>query len=104
MPYAIHTVEIPDGGIVNNYDRVIIGGQIGVANAAGGAGASVTVPVTFPAQLGGLPPNYAVLVSPGQACFWSISAKTSTGFIVTLEPTSGSTSIAAGTIDVVVVG
>lgn len=99
MPFAVHTVEVPDGGIINNFDRVIIGGQIGIANAAGGgAGESVTAAVTFPS----LPPNYAVLVSPSQACAWSITDKTWTGFNVTLTPLSGT--LAAGTFDVIVVG
>ena len=100
MPFAIHTVEIPDGGIINNFDRVVIGGQIGIANAAGGgAGESVTTAVTFP---GGLPPNQAVLVSPSQPCAWSITNKTWQGFNVVLTPLTGT--LASGTFDVVVIG
>ena len=100
MPFAIHTVEVPDGGILNNFDRVIIGGQIGLANlAGGGAGQSVTTAVSFP---GGLPPNYCALVSPSQACTWSISNKAWNGFNVVLTPLSGT--LAAGTFDVIVIG
>ena len=99
MPFDFHTVEVPDGGIINNFDRVIIGGQIAIANSAGGgSGESVTVAVAFPS----LPPNYAVLVSPSQACAWSITDKAWNGFNVVLTPLSGT--LAAGTFDVIVIG
>ena len=79
----------------------------GVANAAGsGAGDAVTVSTlsAFFADSQGngwLPANYSVLVTPNQACSASVSAKTATGFTVTLTPASGVT-LAAGTFDVLV--
>jgi hypothetical protein len=99
MPFPIHTVEAPDGGILNYFDRIVIGGQLGIANAAGGgAGESVTTPVSFPS----LPPNYAVIVTPSQAAAVSVTDKSWTGFNVTLTPLSGT--LEAGTFDVIVVG
>jgi hypothetical protein len=80
----------------------------GVPNAAGsGAGASVTVAVSFTDQYGTsqLPvgngaQNYSVQITPSQNCFIAITNKTSTGFNVALTPTT----LGAGTFDVVVVG
>jgi hypothetical protein len=86
----------------------------GVANPAGsGAGASVSVPLTFTDQYGtGLLPvgngvqNYSVQVTPSQACFASVapSSKSSSGFTVTLTPTASGVTLAAGTFDVTVTG
>jgi hypothetical protein len=77
-----------------------------IANAAGsGAGATVTVPVSFVSPAfgtGQLPPNYAVNVAPSQAATTHVTAKTSSGFNVVLTPVLASTTLAAGTFDVVV--
>jgi hypothetical protein len=101
MPFDVHTIEVPDGAMLNNYDRVIVGAQLAIANAAGGtAGAAVTTAVSFPS---GLPSAYYVDVSPSQASFWNVTSKTNTGFNVVLTPPSGVT-LAAGTFDVLVVG
>lgn len=78
-----------------------------VANAAGsGAGAAVTtaITVTAPPQGpgNGLPANgnYTVAVTPSQACFVSITGKTTTGFNVVLTPMTTGTTLSAGTFDV----
>jgi hypothetical protein len=84
----------------------------GVANPAGsGAGASVTVAVTFTDQFGNgqlpqgsTPQSYSVHVTPSQPCFVTVSNKTTTGFTVTLTPTASGVTLAAGSFDVVVVG
>jgi hypothetical protein len=101
MPFDMHTVEVPDGSNINDYSKVILGSQLGIANAAGGtAGASVTTAVTF----GGLPPTYMVHVTPSQACFVSVTNKTAFGFNVVLTPTGSGVTLAAGTFDVSVLG
>jgi hypothetical protein len=100
MPFPIHTVEVVDGSVTQWSDRVILGIQLAVANAAGsGSGASVTTTVTFPSATGGLPPNFAVLVSPNQACAWSVTNKTWQGFDVVLTPLTGT--LASGLFDIV---
>ncbi len=99
-------------GLVGNFTSnqglsTAIAAQANVANAAGGsAGASVTVAVGFVDQfgVGRLPSTYAVVVTPSQSCFWSVTSKAGTGFNVVLTPTSGSVTLAAGTFDVVVIG
>ena len=53
---------------------------------------------------GRLPSNFAVVVTPSQACFWSVTNKSASGFTVTLTPVNSSTTLAAGTFDFVVVG
>ena len=80
-------------------DRTIIGTVPDIANAAGAAGATVTTAVS----MSDLPPNYSVLVNPGQGCGAFVSGKTNTGFNVNLVPFSGTGVVAAGTFDVVVV-
>ena len=94
-----HTISVPNGALPANQDRTIIGSLPGVANAAGAAGATVSTAVT----MGDLPPNYSVIVNPGQGCGWFVSGKTSTGFTVNLVPFSSTATVAAGTFDVVVV-
>ena len=90
----------------NQAQPTVVGALAGVANAAGGgAGEAVTTAVSFTDTYGNgqLPAAYAVAVTPSQACAWSVTGKTTSGFTVTLTPNSNST-IAAGTFDVVVVG
>ena len=78
-----------------------------IANAAGsGAGSAVTITITDLVDQygnGQLPGNgaYTVSVTPSQACFASVSGKTTSGFTVTLTPPSGVT-LAAGTVDILV--
>jgi hypothetical protein len=98
MPFDIHTVEVPDGGVLAQPDRTLLGIQYGIANASGGAGASVTTAVT---GFVNLPANYFVDVEPSQACFVTITGKTSTGFNVVMTPAvAGSGTISAGTFNV----
>lgn len=102
MPFALHAIQVPDNGLLNYYDRLVVAGKIDVANAAGGgAGDAVTTTVTF--ATGALPASYLVMVSPSQACFVNVGSKTHSGFDVTLTPVDGSTTLAAGTFDVLVV-
>jgi hypothetical protein len=83
----------------------------GVANPAGsGAGASVTVAVSFVDQYGvgqlpqgSTPQSYAVHVTPNQAgVIAAATNKTSSGFNVVLTPLSGT--LPAGSFDAIVVG
>jgi hypothetical protein len=98
----IHTVEMVDGSNQARTDRLIAGVQLSVANAAGSTGTPVSTAVAFPA--GALPASYAAFVDPGQpGVFASVSSKTSSGFNVVLTPLSGA-AVAAGTINVLVVG
>ncbi len=91
----------------NQATPTTIAAEADVANPAGGSsGASVTVAITIDEQFGTgrLPSTYAVVVTPSQSCFASVTNKTNTGFNVVLTPTSGSVTLAAGTFDVVVIG
>lgn len=95
-------VESPDGFLPARMDRAVLGSMPGIANAAGAAGATVSVAVSLPASAN-LPVNYAVLINPGQGCMWYVSAKTSSGFTVNLVPLSSTAVIAAGNFDCVLV-
>ena len=75
-----------------------------IANAAGsGAGASVVVAITNVDQfgVGRLPGNFAVVVSPSQSCFASVSNKSTSGFTITLTPLTSSATLAAGSTDAI---
>ena len=94
-----HIISVPNGAAPANQDRTVIGSLPGVSNAASAAGATVSTAVS----MDDLPPNYSVIVNPGQGCGWFISGKTSAGFTVNLVPFSSTATVAAGTFDVVVV-
>lgn len=101
MAKYVHTISILAAAAdFGTQDHVRMGLKLAVANAAGsGAGAAVTVAVT-----GTFPPAYAVVVNPGQDATWWISAKTSAGFTINLAPRLAASTLAAGTVDFVVVG
>ena len=103
MPFSIHDIDLVDGSTPTMQDRLIGGLQLAVANAAGGsAGASVTTAVGFGSQL---PPNYSVFVDSDQSgVVGTVTARTSTGFNVVLSPILTTTTVTAGTFNVLVVG
>jgi hypothetical protein len=92
----------------NQAAATTIAAESNIANAAGsGAGASVSVTIGNLVDqygTGRLPNNFAVAITPSQACFWSVSNKTNAGFTVTLTPTTSGTTLVAGTFDFIVVG
>ncbi|KVV22318.1 hypothetical protein WK80_22270 [Burkholderia multivorans] len=98
MGQPLHTVDVVPGGFgFAMKDRIIAASAFGVSNAAGGsAGAAVTVSIT---GLSGLPANYGVMVNPGQDATWFVSAKTATGFTITLTPRLAANTLSAGSID-----
>lgn len=96
---VVHSVETPAGSQPEQQDRVILGMLHDVANGAGGgAGQAVVVNVA----MAGLPPNYSVQVTPNQDAVAYVTAKTSAGFTVTLNPRLATNTLAAGTFDVTV--
>lgn len=104
MATIVFNTAVIDGSSTAYQDRLLYGSKFAVANAAGGAGANVITAVSFPN--GELPANgnYSVSIDAGQACFAYATNKTAFGFNVVLQPTSGTTSIAAGTFNVIVEG
>ena len=98
MSIDLHTVSLIPGTVLARSDQLVLGQLLAVANPAGGiAGASVTVSVSFAGQL---PPSYFVDVCPSADVTWYITAKTSSGFTVNLNPRLAANTIAAGTFDV----
>jgi hypothetical protein len=101
MSQAIHTVESPDKLNPILGDRIIIGVKAGQVNVVGsGAGAEVTIAITGMQ----LPANYAVMVSPNQDATWYVTSKSAAGFTIHLAPRLAASTLAAGTVDFVVVG
>ena len=66
----------------------------------------MTTAVTFVDRFGGglLPANaqYVVSVTPSQACFATVTARTMSGFNVVLTPPGSNVTLSAGTFDVAV--
>jgi hypothetical protein len=101
MPLDFHSLELTDGSTpTTRTDRLILAFLPQVANLGGAAGAAVTVPITGL----NLPASYNVQVTPGSGVVASVlqSSKTFSGFSVILTPLSGSASVAAGAIDIMV--
>ena len=100
MGFDLHTLDVLGGSSPTAQpDRLGVLYLPGQANAAGGsAGASVTLAFTGLT----LPATYAVLAQPSQDAFVAVTTKTQTGFDVVLTPTSGTVTLAAGTVDIVV--
>jgi hypothetical protein len=99
----VHVTDILDGSTPLSWsDRIRLGVKLALANAAGStAGSPVAVPVTFSEAL---PPQYAVSVDAGQECISWVTAKTGSGFTVNLAPYPSTATLAAGSINVTVVG
>lgn len=102
MSLELHTVEVIADSQTAQADRLLVGQKVAIANVAGAsAGAAVTVAVAFKDAL---PASYGVYVNPGQDATWYVSGKTAQGFNVTLSPRLAANTLAAGAIDVLVVG
>jgi hypothetical protein len=102
MAIDIRVIELADGSNQSRSDRLLAGIQLAVANLSGATSAAVTTAVSF--LPGALPSVYAVFVDAGQAAvFATVSAKTVSGFNVTLTPLTGA-AVAAGSFSVLVVG
>lgn len=97
----LHTVETIDPTVTANADKVLLGFQTVANLIGGGAGQAVVTAVAFS---GGLPATYNVLVTPSQDAVAFVSAKTATGFNVTLNPRLAANTLAVGTFDVAVFG
>lgn len=93
MPLELHTLEMTANPPSGMLDRVMLG-TMTVSNVSGST--SVATSVTWPNTL---PATYSVHVTPSQNAGVAVSAKTSTGFTVTLYATS----VSAGTFDVTVI-
>lgn len=104
--WSIASISVSAAGTAyDNTSALTITGGGSTGGGAGSlvlnnAGNAVTVAIT---QFPNLPASYSVFVKTNQACFTDVTSKTTTGFNVVLTPTSGSTTISAGTFDVLVV-
>jgi hypothetical protein len=100
MPFDLRVVETVDGASQTaRTDRLILAFLPAFPNvAAAGAGDAVQVTVSglsLPAT------PYVVHAAPSQPAVVSVSAKTTSGFTVTLTPLTTGTTLGAGTVDIV---
>lgn len=99
MPVPKHIIQ--DHGGSGQGDIIRMAMKIAVANVIGaGAGLSVVTAVTLPDAMPDT--NYSVQVTPNQDAVAFVTAKTRTGFNVTLFPRLAASTLAAGTFDVLV--
>jgi len=102
MSKDLHTVALMKGTQLSREDRLIVGQQRGVVNAAGGgAGQAVTTTVTF---LGNLPTSFQAMVDPHQDATWYTTNKTANTIDVVLTPRLAANTLAAGTFDITLIG
>lgn len=100
MSKFLHTVGIIPGADPGWTDHLKVGLIKGLAYGVGGsAGAAVSVNVA-----GSFPANYSVFPSVGADLVVNITAKTPAGFTVNIEPRLAANTIAAGTLDLFVIG
>jgi hypothetical protein len=100
MPIDVHTVQLADGSTPTSFsDRLQVAFLPGVATPAAAEGASATVAISGLT----LPASYAVHATPSQPAIVSVSAKTFSGFTLTLTPISSTETLSAGTVDVIAV-
>ncbi len=99
MALVYHSIKALDGAAPTDSACAVVGIYAGVATpAAAAAGDAVTVTQTLSGEL---PPNYVVQVTPSQPCVVSVS-KSGNVATVTLTPLSSTVTLAAGTIDILV--
>lgn len=99
---AIHTIEVGDGSNQSQSDRLKVVLKLAVANLiGGGAGQTVTVAVVFAETM---PANYAVFADPGQDAVCFVTARTAAGFTLNINPRLAANTLAAGTVNILVVG
>lgn len=101
MAQIVHSVDLLAGSDNALLDRVRVGFKIAVPTLAGsGAGAAVTTAV---AGLD-LPLAYSVVATPDQDAVAYITGKTQTGFNVVLNPRLAANTLAAGHVDILILG
>jgi len=100
MAQDLHTISVSDASDpLAQADRLLVVLKKAVANVAGGsAGASVTVAVTGLR----LPAKFTVFVTPDQDATHWISGRSAAGFTVNLSPRLAASTLAAGTLDILV--
>lgn len=99
MAVDLHTVSISAGSDpLAQSDRLGVA-KLQIANGVGGgAGAAVAVAVAI-----NLPASYVVHATPSQDATVWISARTQAGFTVNIAPRLAATTLAVGTIDLLIV-
>jgi hypothetical protein len=100
MSVIDHTVAQVNGAPLYRKDVAFIGVLADVVTSAGGgAGLAVTKAITGLS----LPPTYTVNVIPDQDAVCKVTAKTQSGFTITLYPRLAANTLSAGHVDVQIV-
>lgn len=98
MAKEIHTITLSSSSDVSNFDdRVGLLRKKVAHGAGGGAGAAVAVAITGLQ----LPANYYAAAVPSQDATVWISARSQTGFTVNIAPRLAATTLASGSIDLI---
>lgn len=99
MSLDLHTVSVISGSDLAQTDRLRLS-MLAVAYGVGGsAGAAVTVAVA-----GEFGPLYKVVGGAHADAIWYTTAETATGFNLVVSPRLAANTLAAGTVDLLIVG
>jgi len=99
MGIAYHTLYAPDGAALNLFDRATFG-TVTAVYGAGATGAATAVAVTWSEAIA--TPYYAS-VSPIEDASYFISGRTSTGLTLNAVPRVATTSLAGGSVEILLI-
>ncbi len=103
MSIDLHTVSLVAGTTPLRSNALFVGAMT-VSNAVGSAaGASVTVSVAAPAGKAFPGSAYKVVATPNQDAVAFVTGKSASGFTLTLNPRLAANTLAAGTVDLMII-
>lgn len=97
MGISYHSLYTPDGAGVNLFDRLVAGTVTATYPSGASAGVASTVAVTWGEPV---PTPYTVLVSPVEDSTYFITSKTATSCILNVAPRLAASTLAGGTVEV----
>lgn len=99
MGIAYHTLYSPDGAALNLFDRVVLGTVTATYGAGTTTGVSTAVAVTWSEPIA--TPYFAV-ASPIEDAAYFVSGRTNTGLTLTATPRVGTTTLAGGSVEILI--
>lgn len=94
MGLSYSSAYIPDGLGLNRSDAIIIG-TVSATYASAGAGVASTVAVAWTEPV---PTTYCAVMSPVEDCTYYLTSKTTLGFTLNVLPRLAASSLAGGTV------
>lgn len=99
MGIAYHSIYSPDGAGLNLFDRAVVGTLTAVYTVGASAGAASTIAVAWTEPV---PTPYAVVMSPVEDSTYFITAKTTVGFTLNVAPRLAASTLAGGSVELII--